>query len=272
LVPKWRRKTTTLRMLLGLVRPSDGVIRVFGRDPALDPVAALGGVSGFVEEPAFYPYLSARTNLELLAGIDRGVPRERITEVLDRVGLSARATDRVARYSHGMRQRLGIAAALLRRPRLLVLDEPTNGLDPPGMRDMRTLVRELASEGLTILLSSHDMTEVEELCSRVAIIQRGTVRYEGPLGALLAEAQPRYHFDTSDTHRTASLARLELGNGSVRVDDRGGVWVDADRDAVGALSVALGRNGIAVYTLTPRTESLEDRFFALTEHEQEPSA
>src|SRR6476619_2599642 len=153
--PNGAGKTTSLRMLLGLIRPTEGDARLFGRNPLHDGARALEGVAGFVEEPRFYPYLSGRKNLELLAAFDGGGASGRIDEVLDVVELRGRAGDRVGGYSHGMRQRLGIAAALLRRPRLLLLDEPTTGLDPVGMRDMRMLIRRLAAEGITVLLSSH---------------------------------------------------------------------------------------------------------------------
>jgi ABC-type Na+ transport system ATPase subunit NatA len=146
--PNGAGKTTSLRMMLGLIRPSAGSVRLFGRDPQAG-VAALDGVAGFVEEPRFYPYLTGRRNLELCASLDGHGAAGRIDEVLDVVELSDRARDRVGGYSHGMRQRLGIAAALLRRPRLLLVDEPATGLDPAGMRDMRLLIRRLADDGMT---------------------------------------------------------------------------------------------------------------------------
>ena len=142
--PNGAGKTTSLRMLLGLIRPTEGAARLFGRDPILDGARALDGVAGFVEGPRFYPYLSGRKNLRLLADLDGGASKSRIDEVLDVVELRDRAKDRVGGYSHGMRQRLGIAASLLREPKLLLLDEPTTGLDPAGMRDMRELVKRLA--------------------------------------------------------------------------------------------------------------------------------
>ncbi|HTA36962.1 MAG TPA: ATP-binding cassette domain-containing protein, partial [Solirubrobacteraceae bacterium] len=153
--PNGAGKTTTLRMALGLIAPSAGSVELFGRDPLRDGARALQGVAGFVEAPRFYPYLSARKNLELLAALDGAGARELIDEVLDTVELAPRAKHRVGGYSHGMRQRLGIAAALLRRPRLLILDEPATGLDPAGMRDMRLLIQRLAGDGITVLLSSH---------------------------------------------------------------------------------------------------------------------
>src|SRR6476659_7518275 len=190
--PNGAGKTTSLRMFLGLIRPTAGSVRLFGRDPLREGAKALAGVAGFVEGPTFYPYLSGRKNLLLLADYDDPSSHARIEEVLELVELRDRAKDRVGGYSHGMRQRLGIAAALLRRPRLLLLDEPATGLDPAGMRDMRRLVRQLAGEGITILLSSHLLYEVEELCNRVAIIRKGAIVYEGPLRDLLATAGSGY--------------------------------------------------------------------------------
>jgi ABC-2 type transport system ATP-binding protein len=179
--PNGAGKTTSLRMMLGLIRPSEGSVRLFGRDPLAEGAKALAGVAGFVEEPRFYPYLSGRKNLRLLADYDDGDSRTRIEAMLELVDLRDRAKDRVGGYSHGMRQRLGIAASLIRQPRLLLLDEPTTGLDPAGMRDMRELVRRLADEGITVLLSSHLLGEVEDLCNRVAIVRKGRIVYEGAL-------------------------------------------------------------------------------------------
>jgi ABC-2 type transport system ATP-binding protein len=147
--PNGAGKTTSLRMMLGLIRPTGGSVRLFGRDALLTGARALDGVAGFVEAPRFYPYLTGRKNLELLAAFDGDDARSRIGQVLDAVDLADRAGDRVNGYSHGMKQRLGIAAALLRAPRLLILDEPTTGLDPAGMRDMRALIKRLAASGVT---------------------------------------------------------------------------------------------------------------------------
>src|SRR2546426_4890719 len=144
--PNGAGKTTSLRMLLGLIRPTEGDAKLFGRNPLHDGARALEGVAGFVEAPRFYPYLGGRKNLELLAALDGDGAAARIDEVLELVELTPRAAHRVGNYSHGMRQRLGIAAALLRRPRLLILDEPATGLDPAGMRDMRVLIRRLADD------------------------------------------------------------------------------------------------------------------------------
>src|SRR6478752_8591573 len=197
--PNGAGKTTSLRMMLGLIRPSGGSVELFGRDPMKEGVRkALDGVAGFVEAPRFYPYLSGRKNLRLLADYDGQGASSRIDEMLDVVELHDRAKDRVGGYSHGMRQRLGIAASLLREPQLLLLDEPATGLDPAGMRDMRELVKRLAADGITILLSSHILAEVEELCNRVAIIRRGGIIYEGRLDELLASASGGYRLRTPD--------------------------------------------------------------------------
>ena len=209
--PNGAGKTTSLRMLLGLIRPTEGTARLFGRDPLVDGAKALEGVAGFVEGPRFYPYLSGRRNLQLLADYDEPTSRARIDEVLELVELRDRAKDRVGGYSHGMRQRLGIAASLLRAPRLLLLDEPTTGLDPAGMRDMRELVRRLAGEGLTILLSSHLLYEVEELCNRVAIIRKGSIIYQGKLSDLLATAASGYRPSRRRARASARRAARPAG-------------------------------------------------------------
>ena len=264
--PNGAGKTTSLRMLLGLIRPSEGSAQLFGRDPLLDGAKALQGVAGFVEGPRFYPYLSGRRNLRLLADYDEPRSRGRIDEVLEIVELRDRAKDRVGGYSHGMRQRLGIAAALLRSPRLLLLDEPTTGLDPAGMRDMRALVRRLASEGITILLSSHILTEVEDLCNRVAIIRSGTIVYEGALQDLLATATTSYRLKTRDPERARTICLNQPGIQNLASDEEGFRFA-ADEDAVAALSVSLGQARVAITQLVPETASLEELFLGITEGE-----
>src|SRR6476660_9021774 len=220
--PNGAGKTTSLRMMLGLIRPTAGSVRVFGRDPQAS-VAALDGVAGFVEAPSFYPYFSGRRNLELFAALDGPAigSAARIDEVLEVVSLRDRAKDRVRGYSHGMRQRLGIAAALLRSPRLLILDEPATGLDPAGMRDMRLLIRRLAGEGITVLLSSHQLPEVQELCDRVAIVDAGRVVYEGVLADLRRQGGAGYLLHTTDDQRALSVARAQPGIARVAAGERG---------------------------------------------------
>ncbi len=262
--PNGAGKTTSLRMMLGLIRPTAGAVRIFGHDPQVS-VAALDGVAGFVEAPSFYPYLSGRANLELCAALDGGSDSQ-IDDVLETVELRDRAKDRVKGYSHGMRQRLGIASALLRNPRLLLLDEPTTGLDPAGMRDMRELIRDLGRRGITVLLSSHQMIEVEELCNRVAIIRGGRVAYEGSLAALRRRAGVSYRVRTADDERAKGVCAAQRGIDDVADSVPSGLTFSAsDEAAVGALSLALSESRIPVLELTPRQATLEDLFFQLTE-------
>jgi ABC-2 type transport system ATP-binding protein len=262
--PNGAGKTTSLRMMLGLIRPTAGSVRLFGRDPQVS-VSALEGVAGFVEAPSFYPYLSGRANLELCAAFD-GSDGSRIDEVLETVELRNRAKDKVKGYSHGMKQRLGIASALLRDPRLLLLDEPATGLDPGGMRDMRELVRDLGSRGITVLLSSHQMMEVEELCNRVAIIRSGRVAYEGSLAELRGRSGTSYRLRTTDDERAKAVCLDQPGIEEVAEAPPTGLTVKAsDESAVAGLSLALAESGISVLELTPRQATLEDLFFQLTE-------
>jgi ABC-2 type transport system ATP-binding protein len=263
--PNGAGKTTSLRMMLGLIRPNEGSVRLFGRDPQRG-VAALQGVAGFVEAPAFYPYLSGRENLRLCAALDGGGAAERIDEVLEIVELGKRAKDRVGGYSHGMRQRLGIASALLRRPRLLLLDEPATGLDPGGMRDMRELIRDLAARGITVLLSSHLLVEVEELCNRVAIVRSGRVVYEGSLADLRDRAGVSYLLRTGDDELARRVCEVQAGIDEVREAQPSGLLFRASGErAVGELSLALAESGASLLELSPRHASLEDLFFQLTE-------
>jgi ABC-2 type transport system ATP-binding protein len=261
--PNGAGKTTTLRMALGLIVPTAGKVELFGRDPMRDGARALAGVAGFVEAPRFYPYLSARKNLELLAALDGDGARGRIEEVLDTVELTARGGHRVGGFSHGMRQRLGIAAALLRRPRLLMLDEPATGLDPAGMRDMRLLIRRLAEEGITVLLSSHQLPEVQELCDRVAIVNTGRVVYEGALSDLRRQGGAGYRLRSTDDVAALAIARTHPGVEDALLGEQG-LAFQADESDVGALTLALGRAGIGILALAPELATLEDLFFRLT--------
>jgi ABC-2 type transport system ATP-binding protein len=262
--PNGAGKTTTLRMALGLISPTAGTVELFGRDPLRDGARALEGVAGFVEAPRFYPYMTGRKNLELLAALDGDGASARIEEVLAVVELAPRAKHKVGGYSHGMRQRLGIAAALLRRPRLLILDEPATGLDPAGMRDMRALIRRLADEGITVLLSSHQLPEVQELCDRVAIVDRGKVVYEGALADLRRQGGAGYRLRTTDDTRALPVVRGQAGIAHATAGTHG-LTFQADERHVGALSLALGQAGIGILALTPELATLEDLFFRLTE-------
>jgi ABC-type multidrug transport system ATPase subunit len=257
--PNGAGKTTTLRMLLGLVRPTSGRASVLGA-PAGQRVARIGAM---IEAPAFYPYLSGRDNLRVLAGYG-GVPRERVDAVLDEVRLLDRAGDRVAGYSLGMKQRLGVAAALLKDPELLILDEPTNGLDPSGMAEMRALIRSLGQGERTVVLSSHLMGEVEQISDRVGVIRAGTLVAEGTVDELRGRAGLRIRATPLDAAR-ALLAR-QPGVESVTRED-GALSVAADPCLAGDLNHALVTAGVVVRELTTAQSSLEDVFFALTEGE-----
>src|SRR3954454_6432567 len=264
--PNGAGKTTFMRILFGLIRPDEGRIELFGRAEVAGRVEALEDVAGFVETPRFYPYLSGRANLEVLATLDRrDSAAERIPELLEQVELSDRAHSKVREYSYGMVQRLGVAASLMRSPRLLVLDEPTNGLDPAGIRDMRRLITRLASTGITILLSSHNMLEVEEICRHVAIMRRGRIAFDGPLAELRALAQDvEYRLVTNDDARAAEACRASAGVANVRTA-RDGVRFDSRTEAVERLTARLGEEGIGIRQLELPTTALETLFFRLTE-------
>jgi ABC-2 type transport system ATP-binding protein len=268
--PNGAGKTTVLRMLLGLIRPTAGEARLFGRDPLVEGARALEGVAGFVEAPRFYPYLTGRKTLELLAALDGGGAAGRIDEALDIVEMTDRQKHRVGGYSHGMRQRLGVAAALLRDPKLLLLDEPATGLDPAGMRDMRALVARLSSEGTTVLLSSHLMPEVEELCNRVAIVRTGRIVYEGDITSLRARAGGHWRLRTTGEERARRVVDAQRGITAVaREGDTpsatGALRFEGEEAAVAELSIALVEAGLGILELTPVRATLEDVFFTLTE-------
>jgi ABC-2 type transport system ATP-binding protein len=249
--PNGAGKTTTLRMLLGLVRPSAGEIR---RPP-------LARVGALIEGPAFYPFLSGRENLRTLARRAR-VPATRVADVLHLVRLTDRAGDRYRTYSLGMKQRLGLAAAMLKRPDLLVLDEPTNGLDPAGMADMRETIRGLANDGCTVLLSSHLLGEVRQICDRVGIINQGRLIAQQPieelsgLGSLRVVAEP--------VDRAEDKVRRILGASAVRVGP-GGLDVATEASMAPVINRALVAEGIAVHELRWQQPDLERVFLELTE-------
>ncbi|WP_298514478.1 ABC transporter ATP-binding protein [uncultured Nocardioides sp.] len=264
--PNGAGKTTFLRMLFGLIRPDSGSIRLFGRTWAEAGVDVLDGVAGFVESPRFYPYLTGLQNLEALALLDGDDQRARIAEVLDIVDLTGRERDRVAGYSYGMRQRLGVAASLLREPRLLVLDEPANGLDPGGIRDMRALVKRLAGSGLTVLLSSHHMDEVEEICDNVTIMKRGAVAFHGTLTDLRAMApDPGHRLGTTDDAHARRIAREAYPGVVVEPDPDGGLVATGSPARLSAYVADLVRAGIGLREFTPTETPLEALFFMLTD-------
>ena len=262
--PNGAGKTTLLRMLFGLIGPDDGSVELLGRD--LDGLGgeALEEVGGFVEEPSFYPYLSGRANLELLARLDGGPSRAAVAEAVAKVGLEGRGEDRVGGYSTGMRQRLGLAAALLRSPRLLLLDEPTSGLDPAGTQAVTTLVRDLAARGVAVLLSSHQIGELERVCDSYTVMQRGRVVWDGSAAELIAAAPASaYALATSDDEAALRIAAAhpDLRAGRAR---RGGLALAVAADRLDDFVLALGDARIAVRRLDLLASPLETMFFTLT--------
>jgi ABC-2 type transport system ATP-binding protein len=266
--PNGAGKTTLLRMLLGLIRPDEGKIVLLGTDLARGR-HILEGVAGFVEEPSFYPYLSGRANLEVLAELDDDDDAHtRISRVLEQVDLGERDRDRVSGYSSGMRQRLGIAAALMRVPRLLLLDEPTSGLDPAGVRFVGELIRSLAAEGVAVLLSSHQIGEIETGCDSFVILSEGSVVWAGTAAELRDQAPASaYRLLTSDDARAMAIAGEQAGIGTER--SGAGLVVRADQAALDRLVLSLGRAGVAVRGLELLVSPLASLFFTLT-GEQSP--
>ena len=261
--PNGAGKSTTLRMLLGLVRPTSGAIRFPVRASTWEYLKARSHVGAIIETPAFYENFSGRRNLQLLASLSGVVEKKRVEEVLDIVDLRDRARDPVKVYSYGMRQRLGIAQALLPKPDLIILDEPTNGLDPQGIQQTRNLIQRLRDDfKLTVLLSSHLLTEIEQLCNRVGIIHEGRLLYEGGPEALIAPAS-RYKVRVDDLSRAFELLKREAG---VTVSRNGSSFlqVDADAERIPAVNSLLVGNGIRVYKLSPAQETLEEAFLRLT--------
>jgi ABC-type multidrug transport system ATPase subunit len=266
--PNGAGKTTTIRMLVGLMRPTSGEVTVLGsrvRPGAVD----LAGVGALVERPAFYPYLSAVDNLRLFAA-ERGTPgaeaRRQIVEALARTGLSSVAGRKVGGYSTGMRQRLGLALAMLHRPRLVILDEPTNGLDPAGVVEVRAIIGEMARDGMTVFLSSHVLSEVEQVCDRVAVLRHGRIVADGTTSELLGGGGSLFlRFDTPA--ETEAAARLLAGRGVVASPVDGtdpGLAVDAPPTDGSRLARMLGEDGLYPAELSVRRRTLETVFLELT--------
>jgi ABC-2 type transport system ATP-binding protein len=260
--PNGAGKTTTLRMLLGLVRPTGGRAALNGR-PLPDP-DGLHRVGAMVEEPAFYPWLSGRSNLAVLALVGGRVPPVAIDSALDRAGLTEVIDRKVRAYSQGMRQRLGLAAALLRRPSLLLLDEPTNGLDPAGIREFRQIIHDVAAEGVTVFLSSHLLAEVEQVCDRVAVVDRGRLVEDGAVGDVgVIRREVRVLVDVADRR----AARALLSRWPVRSDGTGTLIVETQdgRD----VNAALSAGGVIAHSISVARPALEDRFLTLIDDVQE---
>src|SRR5215212_277431 len=254
--PNGAGKTTTMAMLLGLVRPSAGTGTVLG-DPIEHPAAYLPRVGAMIESPAFYPALSGRENLRMFATIGRQ-PADKVPALLDIVGLGDRGDDRYRTYSLGMKQRLGIAAALLGDPALLILDEPANGLDPQGVHEMRGLIGSLAHRGRTVLVSSHDLSELEQICDWLVLIEAGRSVYQGPAVDFIRSSGDGLGVVPEHAHEMETLAAVLAAPGrTVDVVDGRAVVRDDDRAGHHA--------GILLVELSPIRTSLEDRYLALVQ-------
>jgi ABC-2 type transport system ATP-binding protein len=256
--PNGAGKTTTLRMLVGLIRPTGGAATVLGRPPGAPD--ALMRIGALVEGPGFYPYLSGRNNLRVLARY-AGIDDVAVDAALELVGLTDRGSDRFRSYSFGMKQRLGVAAALLGQPELLILDEPTNGLDPAGMADMRNLIRALADEGQTVLLSSHLLNEVQQICDRVGVIVAGRLLAESTVAEVRGDADLLVRAEPLSEAR--AVAERILGADRVSIAD-GALRLSAGADKAPELTRALVSAGVTVNEVRPGDRSLEAAFFALT--------
>jgi ABC-2 type transport system ATP-binding protein len=257
--PNGAGKTTTIRMLVGLVTPTEGQIRLLGR--LLPDPRAVAGTGSMIEEPAFYPWLTGRQNLQVMAAAGGGCALAEFGRVLGVTGLSEVAGRKVRTYSQGMRQRLGLAAAMLGRPPLLIIDEPTNGLDPAGIREIRSLLRDLAADGTTVFMSSHLLAEVEQVCDRVAVIVRGRIVEEGaPVGLGAIRRRIRVQVDAADNEVAGQLlARWEARH----QDGQFLVEHDSGRD----VNAALTAGGVIAESVTVELPRLEDRFLEIVEED-----
>ncbi len=265
--PNGAGKTTLIRVLLGLTRADAGTMSLLGFPVPRERAKALARVGAIVDEPRFQPHLSGRGNLEQLASSRERASRDRIGPSLERVGLAHRADDRVAKYSMGMRQRLGVAACLLADPQLLILDEPMNGLDPAGMHEMRDMIVSLVAEGRTIVLSSHLLDEVERTCDAVAIVDRGNVIRQGPISELLAGASIALQVECSEPDRARALLEGTNIGAHIEVGSLGlGITLPAGtpRDVISEIARVLVEGGISLYGLRQMQASLESWFLQVT--------
>jgi len=260
--PNGSGKTTTIRMLLGLISPTTGDGHVLGEDIS-DPEKYLPRVGAMIEGPAFYPALTGKQNLVVLAKLG-GFETSIVQELLEKVGLGDRGDSKYKTYSLGMKQRLGIAAALLPKPKLLVLDEPTNGLDPAGIQEVRALLRQLADEGSTIFVSSHLLSEIEMICDHLVMLREGKVIFTGKTSELLAAQQPvvvAKPEHMNDLNKLAEIAK-SLGHQASVLDDA--VHVKGEKNFAAELNKAAFAAGITLASLAPIQASLEETFFEMT--------
>ena len=261
--PNGSGKTTTIGMLLGLIRPSAGRVEIFGQDISKNPDAILPRIGVVMERPGLYPYLSGRDNLSVLARITGGVDHGRIEEVLDLVGLAARAKDKFQIYSQGMKQRLSLAAALLNDPEFIILDEPTNGLDPAGLKEVRELIKSLGKRGKTIFLSSHLLHEVEQVCDHLAVVKQGKVMAQGEASQLLRRGGALELKVTDVEKAVAILKSVEWISSVTREDDT--IQVDVPLERTAEISALLARNNVFISEMKAKESTLEKFFLEVTE-------
>jgi ABC-2 type transport system ATP-binding protein len=271
--PNGAGKTTLIRMLLGLTSVTSGTMHLLGRPVPAERATALARVGAIVEEPRFHGHLTGRENLTVIAAAREPEAHARIDGALARTGLSQRADERVKRYSLGMRQRLGVARSLLADPELLILDEPTNGLDPAGIREFREMIRGFVAEGRTVLLSSHLLDEVEKICDAVAIVDRGRVVMQGPIAELAGGGEDTILIATSDEERALALlaenravASAVVEANGIRVRLRPDVEAEPAADDLGRRLVLAG---LAIRRFEPTRASLEQRFLDITSRLEE---
>ena len=263
--PNGAGKTTTIRMALGLITPTDGAVEILGHDVASQRAVILPRVGALVETPALYLYMSGRNNLRAIASALGGVPESRLDAVLDLVGLRGRDGDRVKTYSLGMKQRLGVAMALLQDPDLLILDEPANGLDPAGIVEMRDLMRRLAAEGKTVFISSHVLTEVRQICTRVAIVNLGRLVTESTVEDLV-RGSGDFTVTVERAADALALVRMQPWGRTARLDGDGTLVAPAPNNRGSELTRFLVDAGFVPDSLTQRAQDLEEVFLRLTEN------
>ena len=263
--PNGAGKTTTIRMVLGLIHANGGSVKIFGHDLHTDFRATVSQVGALVESPAFYPYLTGYRNMSLFGDLSGGVDGKRIEEVLEMVGLSRRAKHRVKGYSHGMKQRLGIGLAMLARPKLLILDEPTNGLDPQGIREIRNLIRRISQEGeITIFLSSHLLAEMEMVTNRIGVMYRGTLIAEGEVDKLLGGEHD--HVEIRVDNEQAAKTLLESKFKGLKLDVPRVGWLECKLEKwdMSRVNSEMINAGLHVHSISVRRRNLEDLFVELT--------
>jgi ABC-2 type transport system ATP-binding protein len=265
--PNGAGKTTLIRVLLGLTHADAGTMKLLGHSVPRHRDIALARVGAIVDEPRFHQHLTGRQNLQILAAAREPAAAGRIEAALDRVGILHRANDKVAKYSMGMRQRLGVAACLLGDPHLLILDEPMNGLDPAGMADMREMIRSLVAEGRTVVLSSHLLDEIERTCDAVAIVDQGRIIRQGPIDALLAGSNLEVEIDCDSPETAGSLLIQNTYQAKVTVVEDGlhiSLPVGTARDVVAEINRVLVTGGVSIYRLQENRASLESWFLEVT--------